>query len=29
MVNGRAWIEIQDELGRTGWGQALYLIIKP
>ena len=27
-VNGRDWIEIQDELGRTGWVQALYLIIK-
>ena len=28
IVNGRDWIEIQDELGRTGWVQALYLIIK-
>jgi hypothetical protein len=28
-VNGRDWIEIQDELGRNGWVQALYLIIKP
>jgi uncharacterized hydrophobic protein (TIGR00271 family) len=28
-VNGSDWIEIQDELNRTGWVQAFYLIIKP
>lgn len=29
IVNGREWIEIQDALGRIGWVQAMYLIIKP
>jgi hypothetical protein len=28
-VNERDWIEIKEELGRTDWVQALYLIIKP
>jgi uncharacterized hydrophobic protein (TIGR00271 family) len=28
-VNGREWIEIQDVLGRIGWVQVIYLIIKP
>jgi uncharacterized hydrophobic protein (TIGR00271 family) len=29
VVNGREWIEIRDLLGRTGWVQAYYLMIKP
>jgi uncharacterized hydrophobic protein (TIGR00271 family) len=28
-VNGSDWIEVQFEIGRTGWVQAFYLIIKP
>jgi uncharacterized hydrophobic protein (TIGR00271 family) len=28
-MNGSVWIEIRDELGRTGWVQASFLIIKP
>jgi uncharacterized hydrophobic protein (TIGR00271 family) len=29
MINNREWIEIQDVLGRIGWVQAIYLIIRP
>lgn len=28
-VNGREWIQVQDALGRIGWVQAMFLIIKP